>query len=195
MSQIGKTEVEVRPRYVCCHPNAKGTGCSLEFELHPAHDRVEGSIFVSFAAQKTLGSYENGRRIMPTFNWEERITIRLSVNEVAEMLEVFRGYREKLADGNGIYHRTAKANTIITLEHRMEPVPGYLFCVSRKSAEGGLKRLGVLLSMKETLVLAESFSGALLYMAFGIPKVVARASKETVNGTPSSEAASLKDVA
>ena len=132
---------------------------------------------------------------MPTFNWEERITIRLSVNEVAEMLEVFRGYREKLADGNGIYHRTAKANTIITLEHRMEPVPGYLFCVSRKSAEGGLKRLGVLLSMKETLVLAESFSGALLYMAFGIPKVVARASKETVNGTPSSEAASLKDVA
>lgn len=195
MSQIGKTEVEVRPRYVCCHPNAKGTGCSLEFELHPAHDRVEGSIFVSFAAQKTLGSYENGRRIMPTFNWEERITIRLSVNEVAEMLEVFRGYREKLADGNGIYHRTAKANTIITLEHRMEPVPGYLFCVSRKSAEGGLKRLGVLLSMKETLVLAESFSGALLYMAFGIPKVVARASKETVNGAPSSEAASLKDVA
>lgn len=195
MSEVGKTGTESRPRYICCHPNAKGTGCILEFELHPAHDRVEGSIFVTFAAQKTLGSYENGRKIMPTFDWEGRVTIRLDVNEVAELLEVFRGYREKLADGNGIFHRTAKANTIITLEHRLEPVPGYLFCVSRKSAEGELKRLGVLLSMKETMVLAESFSGALLYMAFGVPKVIARSPKETVNGTPSIEAAPLKDVA
>lgn len=195
MSEIGKAEMELRPRYVCCHPNAKGTGCSLEFELHPAHDRVEGSIFVTFAAQKTVGSYENGRKIMPTFDWEGRVTVRLDINEVAEMLEVFRGYREKLADGNGIFHRTAKANTVITLEHRQEPVPGYLFCVSRKSVTGELKRMGVLLSMKEALVLSESLSGAMLYMAFGVPKVIARAAKDEIVGMRSAGAESLKDVA
>ena len=53
--------------------------------------------------------------------------------------------------------------------------------------DANVKMRQLLLSMKETLVLAESFSGALLYMAFGIPKVVARASKETVNALMSAE--------
>ena len=196
MNEIRKDETEIRPRYVCCHPNAKGTGCTLEFELHPAHDRVEGSVFVTFAGQKKVGSYENGRKIMPTFDWENRITVRLTINEVAEMLEIFRGYHEKMGDGNGLFHRTAKANTIITLEHRLEPVPGYLFGVSRKTVEGDLKRLCVLLSMKEALVLSESLSGALLYMAFGIPKVMMRTVQEDRSAEmPPAMQRSLKDVA
>ena len=202
MSAIGASEVEVRPRYTCCHPNAKGTGGTVRFELHPAHGQVEGSVFATFAAQKTVGSYENGRKIMPTFDWENRITVRLDINEVAEMLEVFRGYREKMADGSGLFHRTAKASTVITLEHRLEPSPGYLFGVSRKTVEGDVRRLGVLLSMKEALVLSESLAGALLYMAFGVPKVQARAPKGPVaDASPdaAAEAApkdtALKDVA
>ena len=194
MSEVRKTDVELRPRYTCCHPNAKGTGCAVRFELHPAHDYVEGSVFVTFAAQKSIGSYENGRKIMPTFDWENRITVRLTINEVAEFLEVFRGYREKIADGNGLFHRTAKANTVITLEHRLEPVPGYLFGVSRKTVDGELKRLGVLLSMKEALVLSESLAGALIYVAFGVPKVLARAQREGAAEMPSQEPP-LKDVA
>ena len=194
MNETKEAEAEIRPRYTCCHPNAKGTGCAVRFELHPAHDYVEGSVFVTCAAQKTVGSYENGRKVMPTFDWENRITVRLSINEVAEFLEVFRGYREKLADGNGLFHRTAKANTVITLEHRMEPVPGYLFGVSRKTVDGDLKRLGVLLSMKEALVLSESLAGALIYMAFGVPKVLSRAQKEESSEVlPQMEP--LKDVA
>ena len=202
MSDIRKCDAEIRPRYTCCHPNAKGTGGTVQFELHPAHGHVEGSVFVTFAAQKTTGSYENGRKIMPTFDWENRITVRLDINEVAEMLEVFRGYREKMADGNGLFHRTAKANTVITLEHRLEPAPGYLFGVSRKTVEGDIRRMGVLLSMKEALVLSESLAGALLYMAFGVPKVQARAPKEAaVGASPDASAeasprdAALKDVA
>lgn len=167
-------EYDVRPSYSCCHPNAKGTGCAVRFELHPAHDHVEGSVFVTFAAQKTVGSYDGGRKVMPTFDWENRITVRLSINEVAEMLEVFRGYREKMGDGNGLFHRTVKANTVITLEHRLEPSPGYMFGVSRKTVEGNLSRIGILLCMKEAIVLSEAMAGAMLYMAFGVPKVVAR---------------------
>lgn len=202
MNDIRKSEAEIRPRYTCCHPNAKGTGGTVRFELHPAHGLVEGSVFVTFAAQKTVGSYESGRKIMPTFDWEGRITVRLDINEVAEMLEVFRGYREKMADGNGLFHRTAKASTVITLEHRLEPAPGYLFGVSRKTVEGDIRRLGVLLSMKEALVLSESLAGGLLYMAFGVPQVQVRAPKETVIGVSSDAAAvaspkgtALKDVA
>ena len=195
MNGVKRTETDVRPRYVCCHPNAKGTGCSVKFELHPAHDYVEGSLFVTFAAQKSVGRIEGTRRILPTFDWENRITVRLDINEVAEMLEVFRGYREKMADGNGLFHRTAKANTVITLEHRLEPAPGYLFGISRKTVDGDVRRLGILLSMKEALVLSESLAGALLYMAFGVPKVLARAPKEEARAQPQPESQVLKDVA
>ena len=149
MNEANETRktLDIRPCYTCCHPNAKGTGSTVRFELHPAHDTVEGSVFITFASQKTVGSYENGRRILPTFDWANRVTVRLSLNEVAQMLEVFRGYREKMCDGNGLFHRTAKANTIITLEHRLEPTPAYMLGVSRKDVEGELKRINVFLSV------------------------------------------------
>ena len=201
MNETNETRktLDIRPCYTCCHPNAKGTGSTVRFELHPAHDTVEGSVFITFATQKTVGSYENGRRILPTFDWANRVTVRLSLNEVAQMLEVFRGYREKLCDGNGLFHRTPKANTIITLEHRLEPTPAYVLGVSRKDVAGELKRINVFLSMPETIVLSEALASGMLYMAFGVPKVVVRPPKdEPVEGPaegPIAEQKVLKDVA
>ena len=165
---------EVRPRYVCCHPNAKGTGTSVKFELHPAHEYVEGSVFATFASQKTVGSYAKGEMIPPTFDWERSVTIRLTINEVAEILEVFRGYRERLGDGKGLFHCSSSGNTVITLEHRLEPGPGYLFGVSRRGNDGELRRASILLTMKEVIVLSESLASSMFYMAFGIPKVIRR---------------------
>lgn len=178
----------IRPRYNCCHPNPRGTGCSVRFELHPAHDNVEGSVFVTFAAQKTAGSFENGQKIFPTFDWVNSVTVRLNVIEVAAMLEVFRGYREKMGDGNGLFHTSASANTVITLEHRLEPTPGYLFGVSRKSPDGELRRMKVLLEMREALALTDSLSGALVFMAFGIPQVIERNPDRAENGEKTTEA-------
>ena len=172
-----KAPFEPRSRYCCCHPNVKGTGASVRFEMHPAHGYVEGSIFVTFAPQKTVGSCVDGARILPTFDWEGSVTVRLTVNEVAEVLEVFRGYRERLGDGKGLYHSTVGASTVITLEHRLEPSPGYLFGVSRKKADGSIRRASILLSMSESIVLSEAMASSMVYMAFGIPKVFERAEK------------------
>ena len=180
---------EVRPRYTCCHPNMKGTGACVRFELHPAHEYVEGSVFATFAAQKTVGSYGEGAMIPPTFDWENRITVRLTINDVAELLEVFRGYRERLGDGKGLFHKSQNANTVINLEHRLEPGPGYLFSVSKKDNVGVLHRASVLLSMKEAIVLSESLASAMLYMAFGIPKVIRREEKRPVKAAAAKSAA------
>jgi hypothetical protein len=182
MNESCKVDCEIRPRYVCCHPNPKGTGVSVKFELHPAHEYVEGSIFVTFASQKTVGMYSEGGKIPPTFDWRNSITVRLTINEIAEMLEVFRGYREKMGDGKGLFHCSESGNKVITLEHRLEPGPGYLFGVSRKSPDGELRRMHMLLSMKETIVLSEALSSSMLYMAFGIPKVLARSDRRSVKG-------------
>lgn len=180
MNETSKGESEIRPRYVCCHPNPKGTGVSVKFELHPAHEYVEGSIFATFAPQKTVGMYGETGKIPPTFDWRNSVTVRLTINEIAEMLEVFRGYREKMGDGKGLFHCSESGNTVITLEHRLEPGPGYLFGVSRKSSDGELRRMHILLSMKETIVLSEALSSSMLYMAFGIPKVLSRPERRSV---------------
>ena len=179
MNESGKGGFEIRPRYVCCHPNPKGTGVSVKFELHPAHEYVEGSIFATFAPQKTVGVYGEAGKIPPTFDWRNSVSVRLTINEVAEMLEVFRGYREKMGDGKGLFHCSESGNTVITLEHRLDPGPGYLFGVSRKGVDGELRRMCILLSMKEAIVLSEALSSSMLYMAFGIPKVLARSAKRS----------------
>ncbi|MBR3923021.1 MAG: hypothetical protein IKJ45_07890 [Kiritimatiellae bacterium] len=180
LNETGKGEFEIRPRYMCCHPNPKGTGVSVKFELHPAHEYVEGSIFATFASQKTVGVYGEAGKIPPTFDWRNSVTVRLTINEIAEMLEVFRGYREKMGDGKGLFHCSECGNTVITLEHRLEHGPGYLFGVSRKSPDGELRRMHILLSMKETIVLSEALSSSMLYMAFGIPKVLSRSERRSV---------------
>lgn len=177
-----KGEFEVRPRYVCCHPNSKGTGTSVKFELHPAHDYVEGSVFATFASQKTVASVVDGQSLPSTFDWENSITVRLTINEVAEMLEVFRGYRERMGDGKGLFHVTSYSNTVITLDHRLDPEPGYFFGVSRKSADGSLRRMKILLSMNEAIVLSEALGASMLYMAFGIPKVIPRSERQGRSG-------------
>lgn len=186
---------KVRPCYTCCHPNGKGTGATARFELHPAHDMVEGSLFVTLAPQKTVGSNVDGNRVLPTFDWEKRITVRLTINEVAQMLEVFRGYMENICDGKGLFHKTVKASTVIALEHRLEPSPGYLFSVSRKPVDGERQRICVLLSMTESIVLSEALAASMVYMAFGVPSVMARAPKPVQKDGVAANPGRLKEVA
>ena len=153
------------------HPNAKGMGSALTLELHPAHDEVAGSIFATLTPQKTAGGYENGMRILPTFNHEAEIGVRLDANELAQMIEVLRGYKEKLNDGRGFFHRTTTANNCITFEHQIEPVPCYTFNVTRTEVNGETRRIGITLSMSEAIVLNEAISQSLVYVAFGVPSV------------------------
>ena len=47
------------------HANGKGTGCAIKIELHPAHDEVDGSVFIRLALQKTVGSVANGTHVYP----------------------------------------------------------------------------------------------------------------------------------
>lgn len=151
------------------HPNAKGTGSALTLELHPAHDEVDGSIFVKLTPQKTVGAYENGMRILPTFDHDAALCVRLGITELAQILEVLRGYKEKLNDGSGLFHRTKSANVIITFEHRIEPVPCYHLDIARKEADSDVRRIGFTLTMPEACVLNETIAQSLLYVAFGVP--------------------------
>lgn len=145
------------------HPNAKGTGSALSVELVPATINATGRIVLRLRPQK--------ESLSTSFDDSKGIKISLDVFDVAEFLKVFRGCEESIADGKGLFHRTADANFVIKLEHRIEPRPGYLLELSTKenNPEGLMWRLQFFINPSEVIVLSEIFSSSLVYMAFGIP--------------------------
>ena len=86
----------MRPRLALYHANAKGTGCAIKMELHPAVGAADGSIFCTFAAQKTIGNRLGPNPTFPTFDWTEAITVKLAFDDLTKMQQVFRMHRRSL---------------------------------------------------------------------------------------------------
>ena len=163
----------MRPKLSYYHPNGRGTGCAVQFELHPAHDELDGSVWVTFAKQKTVGTRDGKMLTYPTFDWVNRIYAKLDMNDLMQMLQVFRGMQESIADGKGLFQRYERANVIIKLEHRIEPVPGYMFGIHCKMIEDETEEHAeIVFSMAEALGLSLAIEQSILYVAFGIPEVL-----------------------
>ena len=163
-----------RPRLSYYHPNGRGTGGVVQFELHPAHGSTDGSIFASFARQKTVGAMDGATRTFPRFDWANRICVKLDMADLMQMLQVFRGMQESIADGKGLFHRHERGSTVIKLEHRIEPQPGYLFEAWRRPESGEASRIGVVFTVNEALGLSLAIEQSMDVIAFGIPVVVSR---------------------
>ena len=174
-----------RPRLSYYHPNGRGTGGAIQFELHPAHGCTDGSIFATFARQKTVGTCEGSVRTFPRFDWANRICVKLDMSDLLQMLQVFRGMQESIADGKGLFHRNTHSNTIVKLEHRIEPQPGYLLEAFRRPLEGGeSSHAGVVLTVSEALGLSLAIEQSMDVIAFGIPMVIPRPNAETREPAP-----------
>ena len=177
------TPTSNRPRCSYYHPNGRNTGAAVQFELHPAHGFTDGSIFVTFAKQKTVGTREGNVYTFPRFDWANRICVKLDMADLVQMLQVFRGMQESIADGKGLFHRSETHNCIIKLEHRLEPQPGYVFEVSRKAVgdDGETERVGIVFTMAEALGLSLAIEQSMDVIAFGIPVVLRDADTSAVN--------------
>jgi hypothetical protein len=150
------------------HPNAGGNGAAVQFELKAAHGRREGCIFMVFGRQKTLAVRNgDGTRQMPTFDWANRITVKLGFADLCNLLLVLNGKHEQAGGGRGLFHDTAEANTVIGLRRNAEP-PGYLLDVSRKAKQQGAEaqRMRVLLTEAEALGLRSIFEHSLPLLIF-----------------------------
>ena len=165
--------VTYRPKLAFYHASPKGTGCAATLELHPAHDDVDGSIWLCAANQMTIGNRMGPNPTFPRFDWENRICVKLDFNDLCAMLQVFRGECESINGDHGLYHRTAKATTKIRLRHLVDPVSGYSLELYKTPAGGGEEsRAHLLLSSAEALGLCESIAGAMYLVSFGIPMLV-----------------------
>ena len=163
-----------RPNLTFYHPNAKGTGCALEMNLHPAHDDVDGSIMMKVANQMSVGNPRGTNPTYARFDWENAICVKLDFNDLCKMLQVFRGECETIDDGRGLYHRSAKAATRIVLRHLVEPISGYSLELYRTQAGGaGEVNAHLVINSAEALGLREAIAGSMSVVCFGIPMLVA----------------------
>ena len=160
------------PHLVFYHPNSKGTGCAVQFDLRPATADREGCLFAAFATQKSLatGSRADASRQAATFNWTEKITVKLNFTDVSALLLVLTGKASALADGKGLFHDTGETSTVIHMARQTDPVPGISFEVSkkRKNAPDAPQRARILFTDVEAFGLARLFNAILLPLAFGI---------------------------
>lgn len=151
------------------HANPKGTGSAVRMELHPARISPDGictpgCIFMSCAMQKSMyGS-------LPSFDWDNKIVVKLDRSDLSQIIQVFRGMRESINDGKGLLHRYVNSTTIIRLSHHIEPVHGYLLNVIKKSTEGDSQNgFGIVFTPDEALTLMLSLEQAMMYVCFGMP--------------------------
>ncbi|MEI7880910.1 MAG: hypothetical protein WCI95_08555 [bacterium] len=151
------------------HPNAAGNGVALQLE--PRVNRREADryncFFFEMAAQKTVSERDGEKRVMPTFDWANKLTVKLDFADICELLLVLEGRQERVGgQKNGIYHDSDKANTIITFG-KIPEKGGYSFGLSRKDKESGqLTRLNIGLSEAEAIGLRYIIQSGLFFITF-----------------------------
>ncbi len=163
---------EFRPQLAFYHPNARGVGAAVKFELHPAHDNTSGCIMMTLANQiSPLSSGGQSESPFARFDWEHRIAVKLDFTDLSQMLMVLKGLKDSIGEQKGLYHRTPNAVARILLRRVMEPVKGYSLGVYR-TANNVESKVHVFLSESEALGFTCAVEGVMSVIAFGIPKVI-----------------------
>ena len=163
-----------RPKLSFYHANGKGTGSAVRFEAIPATGDRDGVVFMTLAQQKSVatGSNEQGNRQHATFDWTNRVTVKLNFGDLCQMIPVLKGVSPSIAEGKGLYHDSRATTTIITLAFQTEPCRGHALEVSRRPKAGSepATRIRILLNAAEAYGLGTVLEQTLGLLAFGIPQ-------------------------
>ena len=167
---------DYRPRLAFYHANGKGTGSAAKIEVVPAGGDRDGAVFLTLAPQKSVasGSSDQGNRQHATFDWANRITVKLNFGDLCQMLLVFKGQSATIAEGKGLYHDSRASTTLINLTRQAEPYPGLALDVSRKGkgeAESAA-RVRIVFGVAEAYGLGAVLEQSLGLVAFGVPKEI-----------------------
>lgn len=150
------------------HPSTSGRGSAMQLE--PRFSNRQGDryncFFLELAAQQTPPRQQGGQRVPATFNWQEKLAVKLDFGDICEILVVLEGRAEKVGGKrDGLFHQSDHANTIITCQRGDQG--GYLFGLSRKeNASGETRRVSIVLSEAEALGLRHVLQSSLFFLSF-----------------------------
>ncbi len=157
------------PRLTLYHPTGSGTGAALQLALRlnrPGEDRYD-CFFLDMTAQKSAAGRDGEKRVPATFDWENKMTVKLGFADICELLMVLEGRVERAGGArNGLYHENGKSSTVISLQKSAERA-GYFLGLSRKAKDGGqVTRVQIVLGEAEAVGLRCLFQSGLFFMTF-----------------------------
>jgi hypothetical protein len=122
---------------------------------------------MEMASQKTAGGKDGDKKVFATFDWENKLTVKLEFADLCELLAVLEGRQERAGgQRNGLYHETGRASTVISAFKNAEK-GGFVVGLSRKDKESGkLDRVHITLNDAEALGLRYILQTGLFFVAF-----------------------------
>jgi len=151
------------------HPTQAGKGCAVRFELRPARRGRDGYVFAELARQKTAAGRRDGAPHAATFDWENRVAVKLGLPDVCAMLTVLEGRTAAAGGDKGLFHQTEGATAVIAFRRVETPFSGYALEISRKERgkEGAEPvRLRIGLSDAEGCGLRQVLAAAVFHLCF-----------------------------
>lgn len=170
-------EFTYAPNLEFYHPNMKGTGSALQLELHPADGNQDGCLFLRIAAQNGTGAAPTADqpRRFASFDWQNKITVKINFFEVCDILILLSGVAGKLthAGKDGLFHTTSSSSTTIEMKRGEDPDhPCFqMFIGKTLKADGSRKSIAFYFSIPEALGLRLALEQSMGLLAFGIPRV------------------------
>ena len=151
------------------HPNGSGRGAAMRLEPRFSNcpEQRYNCFFLEMAAQQaTPRSAGGGKRVPATFNWQDKLAVKLGFGDICEILVVLEGRAEKVGGTRGgLFHQSGTANTIISCQKAENG--GYLIGLSRKDMETGQSsRVHIVLSEAEAVGLRHVLQTSLFFLSF-----------------------------
>jgi hypothetical protein len=150
------------------HPSTSGRGAAMQLEPRFSHDQEAryNCFFLELAAQQTPPRHVEGQRVHATFNWQDKLAVKLDFTDICELLTVLEGRAENAGGTRGgIFHQNSVANTIIKFQRADQG--GYMLGLSRKEmASGQAARVSIVLSEAEALGLRHILQSSLFFLCF-----------------------------
>jgi hypothetical protein len=151
------------------HPIRSGKGMALRLDLRL--NEIPGGryncYFMEMACQKSPSQVVNGQRFPATFDWENKVTVKLDFHDVSAMICVLEDRVESLSQrGDGLYHQNGDSDAIISLKRSSE-TPGFIMGISKRKKGENQFRGHFQLSIIEAEGLRQIFKTSLFLLAFG----------------------------
>lgn len=161
---------DYKGRSICFyHPNARGTGSALRIE--PRANRHDADryncFFIELAGQKTMAGRERGANTYATFDWDNKITVKLGFPDICEILMVLEGRVPHIGgDRKGLYHASKQGNTLIALARDAQRGTYYLSLSRKRNGDSDAQRIGIGLSEAEATGLRCLLQTGLFFVTF-----------------------------
>jgi len=150
------------------HPTTGGKGSALRFDFRPARRDREGYFFAEMAPQKSLPQRQGGTLKAATFDWDNKLIVKLGFTDICAMQAVLEGLTLSAGGERGLYHQAATASSVITFKKAPDNNSGFVFEISRKANNSTDKpqRQWIQLSAAEGCALRHIFGASFFHLCF-----------------------------